>query len=189
MRDHFVSGAEGMLSHAEWCRGVLSGAFNDRVSIQVGATLRADPREGFQKPAVVWYGTSILQGGVASRPGNAFTNMISRRLKHEIYNFGFSGNGKMEVGVYGNCGILFFLVLSRRSQCQASPHGCRVLRSTSGQCGLDADRCHARFTVCVCAVSVLCLCCDCDADRCHAIRCYTQFPSSGTSTSPSSTPA
>jgi len=41
-----------------------------------------------------------LQGGVASRVGNAFTNMISRRLKQEIYNFGFSGNGIMEKGVY-----------------------------------------------------------------------------------------
>jgi hypothetical protein len=25
--------------------------------------------------------------------------MISRRLQREIYNFGFSGNGKMELGV------------------------------------------------------------------------------------------
>lgn len=40
------------------------------------------------------------KGGVASRVGNAFTNMISRRIKREIYNFGFSGNGKMEPGVY-----------------------------------------------------------------------------------------
>ena len=70
------------------------------IGVPAGAALRPDPREGFQKPAVVWYGTSILQGGVASRPGNAFTNMISRRLKREIYNFGFSGNGKMELGVY-----------------------------------------------------------------------------------------
>ena len=38
-------------------------------------------------------------GAQASRVGNAFTNMISRRLQQEIFNFGFSGNGKMELGV------------------------------------------------------------------------------------------
>lgn len=70
------------------------------IGVPAGSTIGLDTRPGFKQPAVVWYGTSILQGGVASRVGNAFTNMISRRLQQEIYNFGFSGNGKMEVGVY-----------------------------------------------------------------------------------------
>lgn len=35
------------------------------------------------KAPVVWYGTSIAQGGVASRPGMAFTNIISRNLDRE----------------------------------------------------------------------------------------------------------
>ena len=73
---------------------------NGAIGVPAGAVVQRDPRPGFKAPAVVWYGTSILQGGVASRVGNAFTNMISRRLKQEIYNFGFSGNGMMEHGVY-----------------------------------------------------------------------------------------
>ena len=48
-----------------------------------------------EKP-VVFYGTSITQGGCASRPGMAHTNIISRKLDIECINFGFSGNGKME---------------------------------------------------------------------------------------------
>ena len=48
-----------------------------------------------EKP-VVFYGTSITQGGCASRPGMAHTNIISRKLDVECINFGFSGNGKME---------------------------------------------------------------------------------------------
>ena len=44
-----------------------------------------------QKP-IVFYGTSILQGGCASRPGMAHTNIISRRLNRECINLGFSGN-------------------------------------------------------------------------------------------------
>lgn len=49
--------------------------------------------------AIVFYGTSILQGGCASRPGMAFTNIISRKLNVECYNFGFSGNGRMDMPV------------------------------------------------------------------------------------------
>lgn len=48
-----------------------------------------------QRP-IVFYGTSITQGGCASRPGMAHTNIISRKLDAECLNFGFSGNGKME---------------------------------------------------------------------------------------------
>ncbi|NOY82633.1 MAG: alpha/beta hydrolase fold domain-containing protein [Kiritimatiellaeota bacterium] len=45
---------------------------------------------------IVVYGTSITQGGCASRPGTAWTNILSRRLNREVVNLGFSGNGKGE---------------------------------------------------------------------------------------------
>jgi len=45
---------------------------------------------------IVFYGTSITQGGCASRPGIAHTNVISRSLGFECINLGFSGNGHME---------------------------------------------------------------------------------------------
>lgn len=48
-----------------------------------------------QKP-IVFYGTSITQGGCASRTGMVHTSIISRKLDMECINFGFSGNGKME---------------------------------------------------------------------------------------------
>ena len=48
---------------------------------------------------IVWYGTSIAQGGVVTRPGMAFTNIIARNLGREVLNFGFSGNGKMTKAV------------------------------------------------------------------------------------------
>ncbi len=48
-----------------------------------------------EKP-VVMYGTSILQGGCASRPGMAHTNMMSRRIDREIINLGFSGNALLD---------------------------------------------------------------------------------------------
>lgn len=51
-----------------------------------------------EKP-VVMYGTSILQGACASRPGMAFTNIIGRRLDREVINLGFSGNALLDMEV------------------------------------------------------------------------------------------
>ncbi|GAB3165746.1 SGNH/GDSL hydrolase family protein [Telluribacter humicola] len=47
------------------------------------------------KPIVV-YGTSIAQGACASRPGMAWTGILSRKLDHPLINLGFSGNGQLE---------------------------------------------------------------------------------------------
>ena len=41
-------------------------------------------------------GTSIVQGGCASRPGMVHTAILGRRLDREAINLGFSGNGMME---------------------------------------------------------------------------------------------
>lgn len=46
--------------------------------------------------SIVIYGTSITQGGCASRPGMAWTNLLSRRLNRPIINLGFSGSGRGE---------------------------------------------------------------------------------------------
>ena len=45
---------------------------------------------------IVFYGSSITQGGCASRPGNTFTSSVARALDWDIINLGFSGNGKGE---------------------------------------------------------------------------------------------
>ena len=48
-----------------------------------------------EKPIVV-YGTSIAQGGCASRPGMAWTSILERRLDRPVINLAFSGNGELE---------------------------------------------------------------------------------------------
>ena len=53
-------------------------------------------KSGIDKP-VVFYGTSITQGGCASRPGLAFPSIIGRDLDVPIANLGFSGSGVMEL--------------------------------------------------------------------------------------------
>lgn len=48
---------------------------------------------------IVFYGTSILQGGCASRPGMAHTNILERRLNRECINLGFSGNALLDLEI------------------------------------------------------------------------------------------
>jgi len=45
---------------------------------------------------LVFYGTSILQGGCACRPGMVGTSILQRDLGVECINLGFSGEGKMD---------------------------------------------------------------------------------------------
>ena len=53
------------------------------------------PDYKYEKP-VVYYGSSITQGGCASRPGNSYQAIVSRRLDCNFINLGFSGNAKGE---------------------------------------------------------------------------------------------
>lgn len=48
-----------------------------------------------EKP-IVFYGSSITQGGCASKAGSAYTTILCRRLDAPQINLGFSGNGKGE---------------------------------------------------------------------------------------------
>ena len=52
-----------------------------------------------KKRPIIFYGTSITQGGCASRPGIGHTNIISRKLNYECINLGFSGNGHLEKSI------------------------------------------------------------------------------------------
>ncbi len=62
------------------------------------AEISAPKKRGYGKRIVV-YGSSITQGGCATRPGMAYTNILSRRLDAEIINLGFSGSGRAEAEV------------------------------------------------------------------------------------------
>lgn len=45
---------------------------------------------------IVYYGSSITQGGCASRPGNSYEAIISQRMNVDHINLGFSGNARAE---------------------------------------------------------------------------------------------
>src|SRR5690606_15666050 len=65
------------------------------VGVNAGATFTPlAPPEG-EKP-IVMYGSSIVQGGCASRTGMAHPAILRRWLDREVVNLGFSGSAKME---------------------------------------------------------------------------------------------
>lgn len=75
--------------------GVDSGAVIELP--QVNDLLPSDPATTAKKNLpIVFYGTSITQGGCATRPGMAFPAIIERKLHKETINLGFSGNGRMD---------------------------------------------------------------------------------------------
>lgn len=68
------------------------------VGISTNSTIQKAPTwgRGERKP-IVFYGTSILQGLSASRPGMVHSAILQRKFNWPVINLGFSGNGKMEL--------------------------------------------------------------------------------------------
>lgn len=68
-------------------------------SLWVGVDPRATihkPELGYARQPIVFYGTSIMQGACASRPGMNGTSIVSRAMNREAINLGFSGNAKLD---------------------------------------------------------------------------------------------
>ncbi|MCM1303527.1 MAG: SGNH/GDSL hydrolase family protein [Lachnospiraceae bacterium] len=73
---------------------------NDHLlSMEIGIDENAHMEEAeeysIEKP-IVFYGSSITEGGCASRVGNAYTSIVCRWLDADHYNFGFSGSARGE---------------------------------------------------------------------------------------------
>ena len=54
------------------------------------------PSDYISGSPIVFYGSSITHGGCASRPGNTYPAIISRRFNSDILNLGFSGSALAE---------------------------------------------------------------------------------------------
>lgn len=65
------------------------------IGIRNDAVLREGMAYRNDRP-VVYYGSSVTQGGCASRPGNSYQSIIARRMNLDYINLGFSGSGKAE---------------------------------------------------------------------------------------------
>ncbi|MCC3377389.1 SGNH/GDSL hydrolase family protein [Cohnella sp. REN36] len=77
---------------------LYQGVEEVRIGLDRDAAVHAPPPYVFDRKIVI-YGTSITQGGCATRPGMAYPNILSRRIDAEFVNLGFSGSGKGEAEV------------------------------------------------------------------------------------------
>lgn len=72
----------------------------EKLEIGIAANARLAPaplRPESMRLPIVFYGTSITQGGTASRTGMAYPAILGRRFDRETINLGFSGSGRMEI--------------------------------------------------------------------------------------------
>lgn len=60
-----------------------------------GATVEAAPSPASARP-IVFYGTSVTQGGCANTSGSDFVSLTGQMLDVDTINLGFSGNGRGE---------------------------------------------------------------------------------------------
>lgn len=74
---------------------LYSGVVELYIGLQKGAAIDLPTPYKNEKP-VVFYGSSITQGGCASRAGTSYQGFISRRLNLDFVNLGFSGSAKAE---------------------------------------------------------------------------------------------
>lgn len=65
------------------------------IGVEENSALSAATPYKNTKP-IVYYGSSITQGGCASRPGTSYESIISRRFNYDFINLGFSGSAKAE---------------------------------------------------------------------------------------------
>lgn len=75
--------------------------YNGIESLKIGtpAGSRFEPLKPRSEKPLVFYGTSIMHGACASRPGMAIPALLGRRFDGPTINLGFSGNGRMDASV------------------------------------------------------------------------------------------
>ncbi|MEL7485385.1 MAG: SGNH/GDSL hydrolase family protein [Planctomycetota bacterium] len=68
----------------------------ERLEVGVPSGASFEPVPPRDEQPILCYGTSILHGSGASRPGMNWPSILGRRLDTPVLNLGFAGNGRME---------------------------------------------------------------------------------------------
>ena len=90
-----VSRPTGAVYECELYFPLYGGVRELHIGLSEGCKLLPPTPYRAEKP-IVFYGSSITQGACASRPGNDYISILSRRLNVDVLNLGFSGNGNAE---------------------------------------------------------------------------------------------
>lgn len=77
---------------------LYGGIASMELGVEVGSKVLPPKAHKVKKP-ILFYGSSITQGGCASRPGNMYPSHLCRKVDAEQINLGFSGSGRGEKAV------------------------------------------------------------------------------------------
>ena len=75
------------------------------VGVKKGCVLKKGKDYKYKMP-IVFYGSSITQGACASRAGNTYENILSRRMNFDYLNLGFASGAKAEETIIDYLGTL-----------------------------------------------------------------------------------
>lgn len=95
-----IGNMDGQMREYMLYLSLYDGVSSLEIGTEEGSVLEqpAVDRPSHKRP-IVMYGTSILQGGCANRPGMTHTAIIGRRLDREVINLGFSGNALLDMEI------------------------------------------------------------------------------------------
>ena len=83
----------------DWCVNFPLYGGASKVEIGIPPEAQIEPPMPHARKPILFYGSSITQGGCASRPGNNYCSMLCREVDAEQINLGFSGCGKGEKAI------------------------------------------------------------------------------------------
>ena len=90
--DGFIEFLPEEMKDMEMGLPLYNGLQHIYVGVQTGSRVELPRAYAVDRP-IVYYGSSITQGGCASKPGNSYQGFLSRWLDADQINLGFSGNG------------------------------------------------------------------------------------------------
>lgn len=85
----------GVLHDVQINMPLYNGITDMTIGVEDGSAIESPTPYEVEEP-MLFYGSSITQGGCASKPGNAYCSMLSRWLDTSHINLGFSGSAKGE---------------------------------------------------------------------------------------------
>lgn len=93
-----ISGTDGKMKDWTFYFPLYNGVKKIEVGLAPGSKLEAPTPHAVKDP-VLFYGSSITQGGCAARTGNAYSTMLCRAVDAPQINLGFSGSGRGEKAI------------------------------------------------------------------------------------------
>ena len=91
----FLNEPNAEIYQAEIFLPLYSAVYNVCIGLKKGCQLHKANEYKHRTP-VLFYGSSITQGGCASKPGDDYVNRLSFMLDTDILNLGFSGSARAE---------------------------------------------------------------------------------------------